>query len=181
MNGDIDAAAMKKFVDKDSAFGLEMRVMKCLSDAGAKCSHSGTYIDPVTDKARQYDVQAMFEHGPSTLGLAVECKNFEADHPLLISSVRRTASDAYVYILAQQQRNSQFVAFEKRFECRYKVSEMVGKKAGQVKRDKGGSLVGDDVQTFEKISQGRRNDLENRQTVGYAWAARRGCSASGCP
>src|SRR3989337_2844914 len=91
----ITAQDFVDFVNHDSDFAFEMRVLAQLRELGFECSHSGTYRDPVTEKFRQYDIRAVKHQNQSTLALAVECKNFRPNYPILLSAVPRTLPEAF--------------------------------------------------------------------------------------
>jgi hypothetical protein len=90
----ITAQDLTDFVNADSDFDFETRVLKHLREDGFTCSHSGTYRDPVMDKIRQYDIRAQKDRGGLTLALAVECKNLRPNNPLLLSAVPPTDDEA---------------------------------------------------------------------------------------
>ncbi len=52
----ITPADLVEFLNTTSDFGFEIKVMKVLAGLGFKLKHGGTYIDPVTEKPRQFDI-----------------------------------------------------------------------------------------------------------------------------
>ena len=92
------------FVANDSDFAFEMRVLAELRSLKFDCRHSGTYQDPITDKIRQFDIRAVIDQSPSTLALAVECKNLRPNFPLLLNAVPRTAPEAFHDLLVYRVR-----------------------------------------------------------------------------
>ena len=77
----ITSQDLTDFVDADSDFGFEMRVLKRLRADRFTCSHAATYRDPITGKIRQYDIRALKDRGDLTLALSVECKNLRPNNP----------------------------------------------------------------------------------------------------
>jgi hypothetical protein len=151
------AKDLTDFVSRESDFAFEMCVLVQLQTLGFECSHSGTYVDPVTDKVRQYDIRAFRRRAASTLALAVECKNLRANFPLLLSTVPRTSSEAFHdLVVCQPKRLHQLRRVETATGERsaYKLGEPVGKKTDQVGRDfSSGELFSNDEATFEKLNQ----------------------------
>ncbi len=153
----ITADDLKEFVESDSDFGFEMRVLKTLRSEGFECSHSGTYRDPLTDKIRQYDIRAQKDRGPFTLALAVECKNLRSNCPLLISASPRTQQEAFHQILLFHP-DPMLIRYPEVYSppksSVYRPGEIVGRKTDQVGREESGKqLVSDDAATFEKMQQ----------------------------
>lgn len=151
----ITQSDLQKFVEDDSDFAFEMRVLEQLRALGFQCEHSGTYRDPVTDKIRQFDIRAWKDHGTATLALAVECKNLRRSRPLLISAVPRTQGEAFhdliVFVVVQAYRTVSARSVAGGFSA-YKAGDMVGKKTDQVGEDSPGNLVSDDQATFDKLN-----------------------------
>ena len=151
---EMTAEDLNEFVRTNSDFAFEMRVLTQLRADGFDCSHSGTYRDPVTDKIRQFDIRATIRRGDSALGLAVECKNLRSNNPLLLSSVPRTASEAFHEFLEHQPQVggpiSHRLTGENSF---YRPGLMVGKNTDQVGRNLSGRLDSNDEATFEKLNQ----------------------------
>jgi hypothetical protein len=58
----ITQSDLQEFVENDSDFAFEMRVLVQLRALGFQCEHSGTYKDPITDKIRQFDIHAWRDH-----------------------------------------------------------------------------------------------------------------------
>lgn len=150
----ITKADLDKFVVEDSDFGFEMSVLAELRKLGFKCSHSGTYSDPVTKKIRQFDLRATIERGDCELAMAVECKNIRS--PLLISAVPRTSNEAFHCVIEYRGGHT---VYNSPVECTlvshsliYEVDKSVGKKTDQIRRENA-NIVSDDSVTFDKIGQ----------------------------
>lgn len=87
------------FLDGTSDFAFEIQVLNFLHNEGFTCEHGGEYVDPVTEKLRQFDIRAMKGFGRRILRLAVECKNLRENYPLLISCVPRRTEESFHEIL----------------------------------------------------------------------------------
>jgi hypothetical protein len=167
---------VEKFLDENSDFAFEMRVLKHLNDANFICEHGGPYKDPVTKKIRQFDIRARrrmsgtFHSGRSfVFRLAVECKNLRNCSPLLISCVPRSGDEAYHHILANLNltgpRLSSTKAQRLVASCALELSSrasaytrgnLVGKNCAQVAKSGTGNndfLSADDSAAYEKWSQ----------------------------
>jgi hypothetical protein len=155
-NDPITDKDLADFVANDSDFAFEMRVVAQLRQLKFDCSHSGTYQDPVSHKIRQFDIRAVTNRDSGTLALAVECKNLRPNHPLLLSALPRTETEAFHDLVVLHVGGSiGVVRIDPVLGSRsvYKPGEMVGRKTDQVGRDSDGKLVSDDILTFEKINQ----------------------------
>jgi hypothetical protein len=145
---------LEEFVNSDSDFAFEMRVLAQLRGLGFECAHSGTYRDPVRDKIRQFDIRAVKHQGNFTLALAVECKNLRPNYPLLLSAVPRTEPESFHDLSVRLNRGTtgsiRSVMGDK---SAYRPGEMVAKKTDQVGRDTSGALASNDQATFDKVSQ----------------------------
>jgi len=153
----IVAKDLKDFVDNNSDFDFEMKVLAQLRSLDFECEHSGTYQDPVTYKVRQFDIRAKKWQGCYMLALAVECKNIRANHPLLLSAVPRTITEsAHDLLLVRKMIGPAYPSVEKMTGAgsAYKEGEMVGKKTDQVGRlESSKELFSDDEATFDKLNQ----------------------------
>jgi hypothetical protein len=154
-NNPIRETDLNEFVDHDSDFAFEMPVMSEFAHLGFIGQHSGTYRDPVSGKARQFDLRVRKHSGDFSLTIAAECKNVQSTFPLLVSAVPRTNDESYHDVIRfREAQTYKFSSVEKvsANESRYRPSKMVGKKIDQVKREKQ-TLVSDDSATFDKCSQ----------------------------
>ena len=149
----ITAEDLRKFVSDESDFAFEMQILKLVSKAGYRCEHSGTYIDPITGKIREFDIRAYFESGAVSLALAIECKNLRPTKPLLVSCMPRTNGEAFHEILKWNQVASASAFHIEKLSCLYPPKEMVGKKTDQVFMSNQNELSSDDQETFDKFSQ----------------------------
>ena len=133
-----------------------MKVLSQLRKAGFACSYSGAYSDPIRERIRQFDIRAEMTRGCNTVALAVECKNFRPNNPLLLSSVPRIEAEAFHDLL---EFNSPPLPWEPTVKpvpqsAVYRSGEMVGKKTDQVGRERqAGTLVSNDGDAFDKLNQ----------------------------
>jgi len=70
----IDAADIKQYLTSRDDFDLELYVFRIARELHFEASHGGSYQDPVTGKARQYDVRARLVRETEQIALAIECK-----------------------------------------------------------------------------------------------------------
>lgn len=143
-----------EFLDTESDFSFEMRVLKTLRQHDFECEHGGTFVDPVTEKTRQFDIRARHDTEPYRLRLAVECTNLHPTAPLLVHAVSRRESEAFQQLLAFTAGYGVPRAVPvKRSESVYKPGEPVGKQTDQVARRPSGDFIASDFPIFDKISQ----------------------------
>ncbi len=123
---------------------------------GAECEHAGTYVDPITEKIRGFDVRALASVDDCTLRLAVECKNLRPEAPLLIHATPRTDSEAYHSVLKRWTFGGQ--VFPETFkqsddDTIYKSGEPVGRATDQPSMLESGQFSSSDTAAFEKWHQ----------------------------
>lgn len=144
-------------------FELEPFVHRSVKDQGMSSSHGGSYLDPLTGKSRQFDVQA-FMYAPPNRGifLAIECKALAKTFPLIVSRVARSDDEAYHELLRTWGRRESGEDFQTCVRSNermplYPAGQPVGKKTVQLSRDvnaQGKSpFKTADGETFEKWSQ----------------------------
>jgi len=104
----ITSKDIEEVIATDDDFGHEMRVARLLRGYfGGQTLQGGTYIDPVSSKARQFDFRwrhQLAEHG---LNLAIECKNVNPDSPVIISGRKRSESEAF-HELVESRKGGRF-------------------------------------------------------------------------
>jgi hypothetical protein len=156
-NNPITESDLNEFVDKDSDFAFEMRVLNKFALLDFQCQHAGTYKDPVSGKSRQFDLRVRKYSGDFLLGIAAECKNLQPTFPLLVSAIPRTTEESYHDLIRFREGQTYKFSNVERMsanDLRYATSEMVGKKIDQVRRaEQKQTLVSDDSATFDKCSQ----------------------------
>jgi len=162
---EIDASDINKYLSSQDSFQLEMAVCNECVLEGLKSTHGGTYIDPVTNKARQFDIRAIAENSKNFpqkfMRLAIECKSLKKDAPLLISRVPRSKEESFHEFIYSANRNLSNLAVvgsgtTVRVENQiYKQGQFVGKAAVQVKRNENnGTIISmGDSDIYEKWAQ----------------------------
>lgn len=164
---------IRLYLSTSSDFAFELGTLKTLTDAGLQCLHSGTYEDPVTGKARQFDIQALklreSDQGRRVLVyFAIECKNIRLNAPLVIHCVPRTADEAFMDVVWSERNTGPYAAMSPHYgdavrlreeRSPYAVGDPVGKASDQVSR-RNGEIVGSDQEVFDKISQSLNSAYE---------------------
>lgn len=168
----IERQDLVEYLQSESDFDFELSILRSLRARRLQCEHGGLYEDPVTGKAREFDIRALAKDGNSLVHLAIECKNIRSNFPLLVSRVPRTAAESFhqtILIGAGSHdvahpfaRNVRQHLLEKSV---YALSEPVGKSIAQVGRlDPSGAISASDSEVFDKWSQclASANDLVER-------------------
>lgn len=166
---------IKEFAEKSSDFGFEQQILSKLIPFGFECNHGGIYDDPVTGKARQFDIRATFKSDLKRVRMAIECKNLRHNFPLTVFTVPRIEGESYhdfIYSYKSRYLPRDWIAFgdgafglsqKDEFSTRfrlgidnnlYPLSEPVGKSCSQVgRKEKGDELIGNDAGAYEKWNQ----------------------------
>jgi hypothetical protein len=169
-NDPIASADMIEFLDTSSDFAFELTCVNRLSELGFSCQHGGSYTDPVTKKARQFDIRARKDDDRQLLRVrcAIECKNLTKAFPLLVMCVPRARGESFHELLFsfdpdQMPRSGRFdvPAFRKICQAirvdhnlsEYRAQSPVGKSLAQIGRASDGTLITNDAEVFEKWSQ----------------------------
>ena len=168
----INQVDIAEYLNSYSDFTFELQVLKQLTDLNFKCTHGGTYDDPVTGKAREFDIRAIFQTGSFQTGyfrlsLSVECKNIRDNFPLVLHSLKRSKPESYNDLIITLKSGSNHSGsslvhgaggyFKPRvlhLQSLYKQNEYVAKSADQVGRSiSDSSITATDGDVFDKISQ----------------------------
>jgi hypothetical protein len=164
-NHEININDVKEFVESESDFAFELRVLDKLRELSFVCEHSGTYEDPVSKKVREFDILARISKGNFNINLSVECKNLKKNFPLLVHCTSRTDAESYHEIILIDKRSSHdrwsldisTPAEVIRLYCEnsiYTLEAPTGKSTDQIYREQSSnSLASNDSGVFEKISQ----------------------------
>jgi hypothetical protein len=144
-----------------SDFDLELFAYRTLEQVGFFAEHGGAYVDPVTGKYRQFDVQAQALLSDSTrLRLAVECKSLTSEAPLVVSRVPRALLDSFHEILHLEPDVGHRSPVEvirqdagTRARPLYALEGPVGKHTAQPRKDNKGGFVNEERDSFDKWSQ----------------------------
>lgn len=166
----VGAADIKEYLEGVSDFAFEMEVLSELERLGFTCEHGGTYTDPVTGKARQFDIRARKSQGRACLVLCAECKNIRDFYPLVVHRVPRRPEEAFHTVIQFEPiPGSPYpyvgVRAISQQEALYPQGALVGKRIDQVGRAQGktnqagraqgqsGEIVSSDRDVFEKVAQ----------------------------
>lgn len=168
---EITAADLTDYLDSESDFAFEIRVVKELQRAG-DVLHGGTYLDTITGKPRQFDIRVTISNDRRVVRLAVECKNLKSTFPLLVTCLPRSNDEAFQHIAASIDLNYYLFpnanqgamairACEPNVRtinmaganCMYKTGELVGKTLVQVGRDSAHQFSLSDSEVYGKWSQ----------------------------
>ncbi len=168
----ITQSDIKKYLSSYSDFSFELRVLKKFVDMGFKCSHGGTYEDPVTGKSREYDIRALIQTGFIRVHLSIECKNLRENFPLVVHCLERKDNESYNELIHTFQPKaptqqvgpislplpSTFMEISQSIRIQqfslYPEKQFVAKSADQVgKRQDNGDITSTDGEVFDKISQ----------------------------
>lgn len=132
----LTAEDLDRYITTTNDFGFELQIRRQLTGKCVSLLHSGTYIDSVTKKSRQFDLRAQIRNpGHGFLNgdflLPIECKNIGAFHPLLISCVPRREDECFHEVVAYHQEITQIIRIP-RSRSIYRVGENVGKSCAHV-------------------------------------------------
>ena len=167
----LSASDLNDLLASESDFPFEMAVLAALDSLGFVCDHSHTYIDPVTQKIRQFDIRARLSFGPEHhLHLSIERKNLQTFFPLIVHRVPRRDDEAFHNLIRYWPMphspvppiTDRSVLRHSDKYSRYRGGDLVGKRFDQVgKAGSDGSAVIDDSDVFGKLSQAlsSANDL----------------------
>jgi hypothetical protein len=150
-----------EYLKTRSDFDLELFAYRTLEQVAFFAEHGGAYVDPLTGKHRQFDVQAHALLTENTrLRLAVECKSLSVEAPLVVSRVPRALLDSFHEILHLEPDLGNRPAVEvirqdfgTRARPLYAVEEPVGKHTAQPRKDGRGGFVNEERDSFDKWSQ----------------------------
>jgi hypothetical protein len=150
----ITADDLRAYITSQDDFAFEREVYHKAHGLGLSADHAGLYVDPVTNKRRQFDLRASHTRVDRRICLTIECKGLSASYPLLVSCVPRPQAESFHEVLYYTNTDDPMgsrVAYVRGSRL-YKAGEPVGKAMRQVRRDNKGELIGgDDV--FDKWMQ----------------------------
>lgn len=157
----LNVADIETCLDSCSDFSFEMEVAAALAAAGVSIEHSGTYIDPVTGKARQFDIRGVRSCGSlGRIWLAVECKNIRPYCPIVLQAVPRLPDEAFLSGLVFRKDPSYIpglstpsVVRVSGIESLYRPNDLVAKSVDQVGITTAGEPSLGDGDIFDKHSQ----------------------------
>ena len=90
------ADAISTFVSK-ADFSFEMKVKQILTRIDPQTSFSGSYIDPVSGKQRQYDFQTRVARldADTLVIFCVEAKNIRLEKPVVVHRTKRLLRECF--------------------------------------------------------------------------------------
>lgn len=130
--------------------------------------HSGTYIDPHTNRPREFDLQVHLPGGDEQedrILLAIECKNLSEYAPIVVSRSVRSTDEAYYKIIALISDDADSLEpGASRFRpwmsldipaktSPFPLGEYTGKSIDQVQRKGDGKLVSNAAEIYDRWSQ----------------------------
>ena len=159
----IDVEDIREYCESESDFSFELETLALLNRLGVSCEHGGVYEDPVTQKARQFDIRGLLQIGQiNRVRLAIECKNIRPNFPLVVFTVPRRDEESYhefistheprgdkLYVPGIPARNGESIR-QKTSASIYVISEPVGKSCSQIGRCLNGVLRGSDSDAYDK-------------------------------
>lgn len=109
--GPVDSNHIARCLDAGDDFSFEMQVLNLLKSTDyrkvdLRVEHGGTYIDPVSKLARQFDIRARFaRETPDNkwfwkLRVALECKMLHPSAPMVVSRSKRGAGESHHYYIS---------------------------------------------------------------------------------
>ena len=165
-----------EYLKSQDDFDLELFVARTAKGCGFQVTHGGSYEDPITGKARQYDVRASYGGRSRSIELAIECKALQRSYPLLVSRIPRTLDESFHELIhARYPPASALPGAESSDTVRlvgprsiYWQGGYVGKSTAQVGRNEKGEIKSADREVYDKWSQAlsSASDLISRA----AWA-----------
>lgn len=150
-----------------SDFSFELTVLKMLREHEVACDHGGHYVDPVTNKSREFDIRATKTIDKYRVRMSVECKNIRENFPILVSCVPRHEDESYHQMALVSERKRDSSTFNPLLihlsratvldiqgpHSLYAAGYPVGKSTVQVGRAMDGSITANDSELYEKWGQ----------------------------
>jgi hypothetical protein len=156
----ITEADVEAYLVSASDFRFEMFVLNALETYGFSCEHGGTYVDPISNRGRQFDIRArrQIPGFAGTLLLAIECKNLSEFAPLLSHRVPRKPQESTHDLVRHDEFLGPggirgFDVHSRSPSLVYPSQRPVSKRLDQVKRRDDGSFAVDDSEFFDKAMQ----------------------------
>jgi hypothetical protein len=149
-----------QYLTTRSDFDLELFAYRTLIATGYTATHSGTYVDPITAKYRQFDVRGWaLPFKDWNVYLAVECKSLTTESPLVISRVPRPDSDSFHEVMSSTLTGNTPLFDVIRQDVHvtampvYPSGKFVGKRMNQPRKDKTGGFKDDERDSYDKWAQ----------------------------
>jgi len=162
----ITAEDIKKHLESGDDFAFEVETYQRIIGPGFRGSFSGTYVDPVTGKSRQYDIRAegVMDNDKPVL-LAIECKRIDPEFPLVVSCVLREQQESYHQIFRsgtmniksgpiQRVDNMPYAVYgHENNNAIYEEGKPVGKSTTQIGHGKNDKYKESDSEFYDKWAQ----------------------------
>lgn len=160
----IEIEDIKNYVEKVSDFNFEMKVKNSIPK-NYNVEHAGSYIDPVTNKYREFDfrlthyTQAPFH---TYFKIALEAKNIQNNSPVLVSCLPRSKEEAFHEVITSKNEiNKLGSGYQHAYMNRilshsnlvYRNDAMVGKSFTQIAKNYANDFLNTDAEIYEKWSQ----------------------------
>jgi hypothetical protein len=149
-----------EYLEGYSDFSFELTVLKMLREHDVVCDHGGHYVDPVTNKSREFDIRATKTIEKYRVRMSVECKNIRENFPILVSCVPRHEDESYhqVALVSKDMFSPMLIHRATVLDIRsqhslYGAGDPVGKSTVQVGRLMDGSITANDSELYEKWGQ----------------------------
>jgi hypothetical protein len=183
-----DQSDIERYIREKDDFYFEISVLNLGTENNFKCRHSGSYIDFITKKIRQFDLQFEKHFENFHIYLPIECKNIKLDHPILISQTPRKANESFHEILVSVNRikdgsrmnlsdfsdisipsNKTFTRKIFKNNRIFPIGEYVGKSLIQISIDEKGNFKSKNDEVYDKWIQvfGQANSLLNKAAKIY--------------
>lgn len=151
---------LNEYLSGQDDFRLEISVFKSFKSRNLEVLHGGTYEDPVTKLARQFDIRGTVKKNGLSVHLAIECKNLKESFPLLVSTLPRTDEESFHEVVYSHPTTYSNMMGSNSDTIRittpnsiYKNEMPCGKSTTQVGRGQNNDLVTGDGEIYGKWSQ----------------------------
>jgi hypothetical protein len=153
----ITSEHIQEYLTKQDDFSIELRTLNCLLRKGFSAQHGGNYVDAGSGKSRQFDLRANIVVDRKHTYLAVECKNLQAENPLIVSRIPRMRSEAFHETMSGTEHALMGPTLTRHSPSLiYPIDEFVGKSTAQlsVKKEQGRIIyTANDAQVYDKWTQ----------------------------
>jgi hypothetical protein len=144
-----DSVDILNYIKEKDDFNFEINVLKLGTDNGFLCKHAGSYIDPLSKKIRQFDLQFEMHFGSFHIFLPIECKNLNPEYPIVISQTPRELNESYheiivsknLYQAGSKKSVNEFIEDDDRFNKSFPVKISTNNKIYPKKANVGKSIM----------------------------------------
>lgn len=154
----VTATEIAAYVKSADDFHFELQAYQACLRRTFHTLYGGTYADPVTNKARQFDIRARASNGDRRVHLLIECKCLKQNFPLLVSRIPRVKDESYHEVVISEDRFTvkRPSAMTRRLTGEnsiYVINEYVGKSLTQVGKTPKGEFQTGETEVWDKWSQ----------------------------